>query len=278
MTIALSPRVLSAFSMLAVLHLSLTINGHAQSVGVEDYSVLRERLLQEFQSVSPGHFGDPGPEVISSMPVAGKILALTFDACGGPTGSGFDDDMILWLHNEGIPATLFVTGSWADVHPDLVAELAADSLFDIENHGLNHCPCTVTGRSRYGISGTANVQEVIDEIESSARKIEAITGVKPIFYRSATASSDEGCAKIARALGEAIVGYSVLPGDGIAGHSVEEIRDRLLSQARDGAIVLMHMNRPERNTYEALRQAVPELKKRGYSFVTLRRGLASKIH
>ena len=43
----------------------------------------------------------------------------------------------------------------------------------------------------------------------------------------------------------------------------------LLREASPGAVVLMHMNHPGRNTNEAVRLAVPELKKRGYSFVKL---------
>jgi len=39
-----------------------------------------------------------------------KVLALTFDACGGPGGSGYNGKLIEYLESEKIPATLFISG------------------------------------------------------------------------------------------------------------------------------------------------------------------------
>ena len=63
-----------------------------------------------------------------------------------------------------------------------------------ENHGLNHRPCSFNVESAYGIKG---VEDTFDEIEANARKIEAITGHRPRFYRSATAFMDEACVSMA---------------------------------------------------------------------------------
>ena len=41
----------------------------------------------------------------------------------------------------------------------------------------------------------------------------------------------------------------------------------LLKNAKDGAIVIMHMNHPQWYTYEALQKVIPELRKQGYTFV-----------
>ena len=50
-----------------------------------------------------------------------------------------------------------------------------------------------------------------------------------------------------------------------------KLEDNILKQAHNGAIVIMHMNRPEWNGYEALRECIPKLRKMGYSFVKLHR-------
>lgn len=80
-----------------------------------------------------------------------------------------------WL---AIPATLFVKGSWIDANWPSSGSSPPSSLFEIANHGLSHRPCSVNGRSAYGIRGTGSVGELIDEIEKNGRKIEAATGSK----------------------------------------------------------------------------------------------------
>ncbi len=234
-----------------------------------DYLHLRSALVVRFQATSPGKFVSFGEGVKVRLVTDQKIIALTFDACGGSRRGGYDEELIRFLQKEKIPATLFLTGIWIDEHPDLAKQLAHDTLFEIENHGLTHRPCSVSGAFRYGIRGTENVGQVIDEIELNARKIQQITNRKPVFFRSATATSDAACGKIAQELGETIVNFDILSGDAVAGTPAILIEDNILKQAHNGAIVIMHMNHPEWNGYEALREAFPQLRNRGYSFVKL---------
>lgn len=233
------------------------------------YINMRLGIMRIFADASPGKFGSFVHGVDEDIVTSKKVLALTFDACGGPHGSGYDQELIDFLRQERIPATLFLTGLWMDAHPDVVLQLASDSLFEIENHGLTHHPCAVAGESRYGIAGTVNVSQAVDEIEINARKVEWYTSRKPRYYRSATATTDEACTAIARMLGETIISYDVLSGDAVAGTPTAVIVDNLVTGARPGAIVIMHMNHPEWNGYEALREAVVYWRKQGYSFVAL---------
>ncbi len=245
-----------------------SIQGSAQTD--PDYQKLREKLVAKFQNKSAGKFASFGKEVKASLVTDQKIIALTFDACGGPHLGGYDEELIHFLRQEKIPATLFLTGLWIDEHPDLAKQLAQDTLFEIENHGLTHRPCSVTGASRYGIRGTENVAQAVDEIELNARKIQRICNRKPIYFRSATATADEACGEIANELGEMIVNYDVLSGDAVRGTAAKIIEDNIVRKAHQGAIVIMHMNRPEWNGCEALKEAVPQLRSMGYSFVKLK--------
>ncbi|MGE5839339.1 MAG: polysaccharide deacetylase family protein, partial [Deltaproteobacteria bacterium] len=194
-----------------------------------------------------------------------KVLALTFDACGGPRGSNYDGKLIQYLEDEKIPATLFLSGRWMNANPDLLRALSGNPLFEIENHGLNHQPCSANGRSAYGIRGTKNAGEVFDEMQLNALKIQSTTGRTPKYYRPGTANSDEVCVEIANALGYEVVNFSVR-GDAGATYSKKEIREALL-HSTPASIVLMHMNQPEGQTAEGVIEAVPELRKRGFRFV-----------
>jgi peptidoglycan/xylan/chitin deacetylase (PgdA/CDA1 family) len=195
-------------------------------------------------------------------------LVLTFDACGGKGGSGYDKDLIEFLRKERIPATLFITGLWMDAHPDLFYQLSQDTLFEIENHGLKHKPCSVSEERPYGIEATDSIGAAIDEIELNARKILFYTKRRPLFYRSATAETDEACAKVAQALKMNIIGFQILSGD-VGGTKKEIVRQNILSHLTPGAIVIGHFNHPEWNTFEALQITIPALRQAGYQFIKL---------
>lgn len=188
------------------------------------YVRLKEAIVHQFKNASPGHFEQFIPAMEAVTGTGEKIIALTFDACGGKNGNGYDSALIDYLKVERIPATLFLSGTWIDANIKIVKTLVADTLFEIENHGLYHRPCSEKGESMYGIKGTDNVGQMIDEIELNSLKIKDLTGRKPQFYRSATTFADEECAKIAYELNERIVSYNVLSGDAVLGVSAETIQ------------------------------------------------------
>jgi peptidoglycan/xylan/chitin deacetylase (PgdA/CDA1 family) len=180
---------------------------------------------------------------------------------------GVDAALMDFLVREKIPATLFVNARWIDANPELFRKLAANPLFEIANHGMRHKPASVSGRSIYGINGTRNVSELVDEIELNAMKIEMITGKRPKLYRSGTAYYDEVAVEIAEKLGHHVAGFSVL-GDAGATYSASQVRNALM-KSNPGDVILCHMNHPESGTAAGIRAAVPELRKKGFTFVRM---------
>jgi len=230
-------------------------------------STNRERIISRFNRKVPREWGERVRGVKTKLNTNQKLIALTFDACGGPRGNGYDAKLIEYLKSEKIPATLFISGKWIDTNPEVFGELAKEPLFEIENHGSNHKPCSANGRSAYGIAGTKGVDEIFDEIEQNATKIEILTGRKPKYFRPGTAHSDEICVEIATALGYELVNFSVR-GDAGATYGKRQVKEALLN-APPSSIILLHMNHPEGETAEGLIEAIPELKKRGFGFVKL---------
>lgn len=233
------------------------------------YQSLKAKVSAEFAHSAPGQWGEFVKGVDEDLVTTNKTIAFTFDACGGPNANGYDAQLIDFLRKEQIPATLFVTGKWIDANFTTFVQLSKDPLFEIENHGFNHRPCSVDGESEYGIHGTKDVPDAFDEIEANAEKIEAITGRRPTFFRSATAYTDEACAKLAKQLGITIISFDVLSGDAIPNTPKNIVFDSVLSHIKPGAIIIMHFNRPAWNTYEAMQKIVPALRKQGYTFAKL---------
>jgi peptidoglycan/xylan/chitin deacetylase (PgdA/CDA1 family) len=234
-----------------------------------EYLAYKARIMAEFVDVKPGKFSEfvKYRRKDNDKSMDQKVLAFTFDACGGRS-SGYNAALIAYLRKEQIPATLFVTGIWIEKNKETFAELAKDPLFEIENHGLMHRLCSTEGKTKYGVHATRNLGDVIDEMELCARKIAQLTGRRPIFFRSATAYTDELAIKVAERLGMEVVSYDILSGDAMKA-SGKTMSKNILNGARHGAVVIMHFNHPELQEKQALEMSVPELRRRGFNFIKL---------
>ncbi len=184
-----------------------------------------------------------------------------------PTWNDVDEELLAFLQKESIKATFFINERWIDENKALFLELAENRLFQIENHGSEHLPLSVNGKSAWGIEGTASPEEVRQEVVSNQKVIAALTGRAPTFFRSGTAYYDEIAIEIVEDLGLEVVNFNIL-GDAGATYSAEQVQQALLT-ATAGSIALLHMNQPDSGTAEGVQQAVPELKERGFSFVKL---------
>ena len=235
-----------------------------KSMYTPDYLALKNSILEQFKNLKPGKFEELVKSSETAPDAGRKVLAFTFDACGG-RHSGYNARLIEYLRQEKIPATLFVTGLWIDKNMETFKNLSKDPLFEIENHGLLHRTCSITGETMYGVIPTRNIGDVIDEMELNARKIAGLTGRRPVFFRSATAYTDEASARVAGALGMKVVSYDILSGDAMRS-SIKVMARNILKGAKPGAVVIMHFNHPAWHEVEALQAAIPALRAKGYTF------------
>lgn len=236
----------------------------------------KEDLIEKYQTEVPKEWGEHVSGVKTRLHTNEKVMALTFDACGADvensTSFGYDSKLIDFLRKEHIPATLFVNQRWVKHNLEIFKELAKDPLFEIENHGTRHLPLSVLkGKEAYGIKATESIGDVIDEIETNRQEIKHVTGHLPKFFRSGTAYYDEVAVKIANDLGVEIAGYCVL-GDAGATYTAEQAYQAYMSGAEPGAIIISHMNHPEKDSSKGITRAIAELKKKGYTFVKLEDG------
>lgn len=194
-------------------------------------------------------------------------VALTFDACGGKHGSGYDKELIEMLRRSEVPATLFLNSRWIEANRAIAEELVADPLFAIGNHGTRHLPLSVTGQSAYGIPGTESVQEVIEEIVGCQEMLTAMMGEPPRFFRPGTAFYDDVAVKIVLDLGLIPVGFDV-NGDGGATFSADQV-SRETRRATAGSIVIAHFNQPQSGTARGMADAILRMTTEGTVFARL---------
>ena len=229
--------------------------------------VAREQIVARYAGVAPAAWGLDVPGVVNTLPTTDRVVALTFDACGGPRGTGYDAALVDTLRATGTPATLFLNQRWVRAHPELAAELARDPLFEIANHGTLHRPLSVAGRSAYGIAGTAGPGEVYDEVMGNRETLTEVAGEPPRFFRSGTAHHDDVAVRIAGDIGETVVNFDV-NGDGGATLGPQQVAAALGSVV-PGSIVLCHMNQPSSGTARGVATALPRMVDAGFRFVRL---------
>ncbi len=191
-------------------------------------------------------------------------VALTFDACMGKA----DERILSMLVRERVPATIFVTARWLRTNPQAVAVFKSNpDLFEIEDHGENHVPAVDFATSIYGIPAAGSPEAVGREVGRGADAIRAAGLPEPRWFRGATAKYDETAIREIRGMGFRVAGYSV-NGDGGSLLGTEETERRIAS-AKDGDVVISHINQPTHAAGEGVARAIMALKAKGVQFVRL---------
>ncbi|MCX2717512.1 polysaccharide deacetylase family protein [Helicobacter sp. MIT 21-1697] len=243
------------------------------SVGIIAYIFLHQKhlsppsiesIMAKYEHLSPTQWGEHLEGITSLLPDKNKpVVYLTFDACGG----AYDKALIDYLIAHNIQATLFINARWIRKHREDFLLLAHNPLFSIQNHGTNHRPLSVNGKSIYHIKGTDSVRGVYEEIMDNDRLIFTLTGKRAHYFRSGTAYYDEIAIHIAKDLGYKIGGFDVL-GDGGATFSKEKIIKQV-QKVRNGSILIYHFNKPQSDTFAGIQEVVPLLLEKGYHFSKL---------
>ncbi len=206
-------------------------------------------------------------------------IALTFDADmtpgmvaelkSGRVRSFYDEAVVRELRATRTPATIFMTGLWAEVYPRAARALARDPLFELENHSYDHYgwepPC-------YGLPVVNGRAAKRREVVESAAILRRIAGIRPRFFRFPGGCENPADVRLVASLGEQPVQWDVVSGDAFL-RDPKQVEHEVLTNVRPGSIVVMHLVGPARTpaTAPALRVLIPELRARGYRFVTLRR-------
>lgn len=195
------------------------------------------------------------------MPTARKLVALTFDAGGNSVGL---PKILSTLASQRVPATFFVTGTWARNDPAAVGRIVAGG-HRVGNHSMTHPHLT-------GMSDAAITNEVL----GAQRAIQAAGADPRPLFRFPFGDRDARTIATVNTLGYLPIRWTVdtLGWQGTSGGSTaQKVVDRVLGSLRPGEIVLMHVGaNPDDGTTldaDALAGVISALRARGYGFMTL---------
>ncbi len=197
-------------------------------------------------------------EVISRPEGNVPRVALTFDACSTLDRSFYDDRITRVLLRTKTPATLFISGRWAETHLRQMRVLAEIPLFEIANHSYIHPHMTEVPPERQR-----------EELLWTQQILLSLTGRLPRYFRPPYGEVNEELADVAAQSGLHTVEYDFPSGDPDKHITRERLVAWVLAKARPGSIIVMHMNRRGWHTAEALPDIISGLRAKGMVLSTV---------
>lgn len=192
-------------------------------------------------------------------------VALSLDACSGKVDRRILDVLV----KQRIAATIFVTARWLKRNDEAVAIFKAHpDLFELEDHGRDHLAAIDRVTSVYGVKSVGSPEALALEVGGGVDAMAAAGIDKPHWFRGATAKYSTSVIALIEGMGCRIAGYS-LNGDGgsLLGAKVTE---RRIAGAKDGDVIIAHINQPGHAAGDGVAAGIAALKKRGFDFVLLR--------
>ena len=179
-----------------------------------------------------------------------KVIALTFD--DGPKAN--TGELLDVLKKKNVKATFFVVGKQVETYPGILQKIC-DEGHEIQNHTYNH-------RDLEYLSD----KDITLELFKTSAAVRSIVGKELRFIRPPGGHEGAKLPAIAKKFGLTTV-FWTLNCSKFEGTKKEKIYNYIVSGAKPGAIILMH--NAETVTLNALPGIIDELRKRGYTFVTL---------
>lgn len=200
---------------------------------------------------------EPRGDIIWDLPMEEKLIAFTFD--DGPHEQ-ITPQILDLLKQYDAKATFFVIGNRIEKHRDIILREASEG-HEIGNHTYNHV----------FFNKRCNPDTMHEEVERTKQKLLEIAGTDSPWFRPPGGYYNDDVVAVAKQHKYTVLLWSwhqdtedwKAPG-------VNKIVQKVLNNARNGDIVLMHDNvKGSDQTLKALQIILPELKERGFRFVTV---------
>ena len=188
---------------------------------------------------------------IYSVETEQKQVAISFDAAWGADKT---EQIINILKEYKVGATFFLVGFWVDDYPQMAKKIA-DEGFEIGTHSNTHPDMAKLSKETQK-----------NELETSIKKIEEVTGTRPKLFRAPFGSYNNNLIENADELGLKTIQWDVDSLDW-KGLSASDISKRVMARVKNGSIILMHNNSD--NVLDALRLVLNRLQVGGYKVTSI---------
>lgn len=206
-----------------------------------------------------------------------KRVAITLDADYSPSaaervGNGtyprqVNTAAIKFLEESKTPATIFVTGMWAQKYEGDLRRLARNPMFELGNHTWNHDAWTKTC---YGLPYIRTDEDKREGLRRTNQIVNAVTGKSLQYARLPGLCHNKSDEQLIAGESLQSVDTDVSTTDAFATNPAS-VAAGMLKQVKPGSILLMHLNGAPNApvTAEILRILVAGLRAKGLEPVTL---------
>lgn len=217
------------------------------------------------------------PVVVTNGPRTSNKVALTFDAdlsdyTAGRINAGalpeqYNEPIINYLEQTGTPATIFVTGLWAQRYSGAMQRMAGNPLFEFGNHTWSHEAWTANCYKLPFITDPAAKRA---QVNNTNDVIASYTGKAPRFFRNPGLCHSEEDVALVADMHLVPVDRDVTASDAFAKNGYV-VAQNLARQVQPGSIIVLHLNGAPNapTTADIVANLVPMLKQAGLQPVTL---------
>ena len=215
-------------------------------------------------SVKSQKFG----KIIWHGPRTEKTVALTFDDGPNPP---YTNRILDILKKYNVKATFFLIGFHVDQYPELVKREVEEG-HAIGNHTYSHSTLVFDKHKK-----------IVEEISRCENSIKKASGIRPYIIRLPRDWREPEIFQVTEERGYSVISMSIRTFDW-AQPGAKKIVKRILKRLKPGDIIEMHdgdgdhliYQHSREQTVKALPIIIKEIKKRGYSFVTIPEMLSEK--
>ncbi|MBM4764884.1 polysaccharide deacetylase family sporulation protein PdaB [Bacillus sp. B15-48] len=188
-----------------------------------------------------------------------KDIALTFNIGWGDEKA---EPILDTLKKENVPtATFFLSGAWAERHPDLVSRIVKEG-YEIGILGYEYKDYTEIEEEK--------IRQDISKAQEAFKKLN-VTEIE--LLRAPTGHFDKRTLNIAEKMGYTVVHWSLDSKDW-TNPGVRTIVENV-SKAKKGDIILLHASDSAKQTAEAIPAIINEIKNKNLKMVTVSEMLAN---
>ena len=202
-------------------------------------------------SVGSTYFTIPKKLPIYAVDRSDNKLSISFDAAWGADKT---TEIMNICDEYKVKATFFLVGFWIEEYPDKVKEIYNRG-FEIGIHSNTHPDMAKLSKT-----------EMKQELSTNIKLIEDLTGFRPKLFRPPYGSYNNKLIEVCKELKLNCIQWDVDSLDW-KDLSETEIKNRVLSKAKNGSIVLFHNQ--GLNTSKALKSIIQNLKEKGFAFCSV---------
>lgn len=194
------------------------------------------------------------PRAVDSVQTKEKIIALTFNiSWGDKYALQIVDTLKKYDLNK---TTFFLSGSWAERHPDIVERIIEDG-HEVGNLGFHYDHYT-----------NLEDDQIRKDLQLSTHVLNELTKEKPTLFRPPHGSFDSRVLSLIHDFNYTVVHWSVDSHDW-KNPGTDAIVENVTKHAKSGDIILMHASDSAKQTAKALPAIIEHFQKKGYRFATV---------